>query len=261
MGKKLDLPAMIKKLLKVPRQYLRKTGFDFVRIGDPAVAFRTDHYLRHNARRLEHLASLRIPVAGLSVLDVGAGIGDHAEYYIDRGCDVTISDARPDNLRIAKKRYPGLDVRLLDLDRPGEWHRSFDVVHCYGVLYHLAKPAEALAFLARLTRRFLLLETCVAFGDDQAVHPTPEVPIDPTQAGSGSGCRPTRPWVFNELRRHFAHVYLPRTQPNHEEFPLDWSRPAEHRAPLQRAIFIASRDVIGNDALVPHLPTHQERHP
>ena len=41
-------------------------------------------YVRHNARRLEHLASLRIPVVRMTVLEVGAGIGDHSHYYMDR---------------------------------------------------------------------------------------------------------------------------------------------------------------------------------
>ena len=34
----------------------------------PAAFFHSHHYLRHNARRLEHLASLGLPVRGLSVL-------------------------------------------------------------------------------------------------------------------------------------------------------------------------------------------------
>ena len=51
--------------------------------------FHSWHYLRHNARRLEHLASLQIPIRGKSVLEIGAGIGDHSSYYLDRGCTVT----------------------------------------------------------------------------------------------------------------------------------------------------------------------------
>src|SRR5262245_59527575 len=40
--------------------------------------FHSDSYRRHNARRLEHLASLRLAVAHATVLEVGAGVGDHS---------------------------------------------------------------------------------------------------------------------------------------------------------------------------------------
>jgi hypothetical protein len=72
---------------------------------DPAASFHTLHYLRHNARRLEHLASLQVPVAGKSVLEVGAGIADHSHYYMDRDCTITITEARKENLQYLKMRY------------------------------------------------------------------------------------------------------------------------------------------------------------
>ena len=34
-------------------------------VGGPVQAFHSHHYLRHTARRQEHLASLRLPVAGM----------------------------------------------------------------------------------------------------------------------------------------------------------------------------------------------------
>lgn len=227
----------------------------------PVHHFHSDHYLRHNARRLEHLASLRIPVAGLSVLEVGAGIGDHSHYYIDRGCRVTITEARPENLTYLRTRYPDCSVQFLDMDSPaGVEGAPFDVVHCYGLLYHLSKPQQALAFLSQNTRRMLLLETCVSFGEGEEINLTGEAQSDPTQAFSGTGCRPTRAWVFGELRRLFDHVYLPATQPCHEEFPLDWTAPDKHEAGLQRAVFIASREPLENAVLTRSLVVHQRRH-
>ena len=99
------------------------------------------HYLRHNTRRLEHLASLRIPVAGMTVLEVGAGIGDYSHYYMDRNCQMTITEVKPINLHILKDRYPNHDVRQLNMEQPVPISNSaFDVVHCYGLLYHLSDP-------------------------------------------------------------------------------------------------------------------------
>lgn len=245
----------------ITRRVIRKTGFDIIRANDAVVNFHSDHYLRHNARRLEHLASLRITIAGMSVLEVGAGIGDHSHYYIDRGCVITITEARPKNLEYLRIRYPACNVQFLDMEHPSSIQGApFDVVHCYGLLYHLNNPDRAVEFLAQNVKKMLFLETCVSFGVGDHVNLTKEPQSNPTQAYSGTGCRPTRTWVFNKLQEVFKYVYLPKTQPCHEEFPLDWTAPEKHAVSFQRAIFIASREQLANDVLTPCLIMKQTRH-
>ncbi|HLA63772.1 MAG TPA: hypothetical protein VK610_05050 [Rhodothermales bacterium] len=231
-------------------------------IGSPALDFHADGYLQNNARRLEHLATLSLPLAGKTVLELGAGIGDHSHFYLDRGCLVTITEPRARNLRYLRRRYPGADVRALDVEHPAPLAGGpFEVTHSYGLLYHLGRPAEALDFMAGHTAGLLLLETRVSFGAEDEPHVVEEHAANPTQAASGRGCRPTRVWVWNRLRSLFPHVYVPRTQPNHAEFPLDWTRPDLHAAPLQRAIFVASRQPLDLPALAPTLLDRQDRHP
>jgi SAM-dependent methyltransferase len=228
---------------------------------NPVHNFHSNAYMRHNARRLEHLSSLRISVANRSVLEVGAGIGDHSGYFIDRGCKITITDARKENLRYLRDRYPGYEVQFLDMDNPTSVEGSpFDVVYCYGLLYHLAKPAEALSFLSQNSKGMLFLETCVSFGENEEINLIREPRTNPTQAYAGNGCRPTRVWIFKKLQELFQHVYLPITQPNHEEFPIDWDSPEKHTADLQRSIFIASREKINNEMLTTSLIKAQRRH-
>ncbi len=223
-------------------------------MNDPIKEFHSRHYLNHNARRLEHLASLRIPVSNKSVLEVGAGIGDHSGYYIFRNCPITITEARAENLELLKARYPGVPVQFLDMDNPSTPASApFDLVHCYGLLYHLQKPEQALKFLGRCTQEILFLETCVSFGDDDAVNLVEEDQNSTTQSFTGLGCRPTRPWLFKQLHDVFEYVYVPKTQPYHGEFPLDWSAPEKHKADLQRAIFIASREPLKNEILTQRL--------
>jgi ubiquinone/menaquinone biosynthesis C-methylase UbiE len=243
------------------KQVIRKTAFTIVRAHDPVTYFHSNQYLRQTARRLEHLASLRIAVAGMSVLEIGAGIGDLSHFYTDRGCAITITDARPENLEYLKTRYPDCRIQALDMEHPSPIEGSpFDVVHCYGLLYHLSDPGQALAFLSRSAGKLLFLETCVSFGDDDLVNPVSEKQYDLTQAYSGTGCRPTRSWLFNKLGEFFKYVYLPKTQPWHEEFPLDWTAPEKHAASLQRAVFIASHEPLEQDVLVPSLIMKQTRH-
>ena len=228
----------------------------------PVEAFHSDNYLRHTARRLEHLASLHIPVAGKSVLDVASGIGDHAQYYFDRGCRVTLSDGRPENLEVLRRRFPGAPVYLLDMEKPEELPGSpFEIVHCYGLLYHLGNPDVALDYLAKACSEILFLETCVTPGDHEEIHPVEEDPGNPTWAVSGKGCRPTRPWIFKRLQKHFAHVYVTTTQPNHPHFPVEWKNLQINDKVLTRAVFVAAHKPLECPWLVNFIPHHQTRHP
>ena len=63
---------------------------------------------------------------------------------------------------------------------------------------------------------------------------------------------------MNKLKALFAHVYVPRTQPAHEEFPLDWTgeQPSDR---LTRATFVASRRPIVNEQLLDFLPKRYTR--
>jgi SAM-dependent methyltransferase len=222
--------------------------------------FNSWHYQRHTQRRQEHLASLGLHLAGRSVLEVGAGIGDHTSFFLDRGCLVLVTEARPENLKVVRERYPDLDVRRLDLDDPpSEFAPTVEVVYCYGTLYHLARPAEALAFLAERTSDLLLLETCVSLGDALELNRVREKKRDFSQALEGTGCRPTRPWVWAELEKHFPFVYVTVTQPWHEEFPLDW-RAAVGDDGLTRSVFVAAKRELALSTLSPRLLDQQTRH-
>ncbi len=224
---------------------------------DPVALFHSEHYLRHNRQRQAHLASLNLDLAGLSVLEVGAGIGDHTCYFLERGCRVLSTDAREENLKVLRRRHPSIRTQQLNLDRPTpSFNEQFDIVYCYGLLYHLNHPAAALAFMAGCARRMLLLETRVSFGDGEFVNPCDEDARVPSFSAQGQGCRPTRPWVFHRLKELFPFVYMPLTQPDHEEFPLDWTVPPVGQ-PLTRSVFVACRQPICNPLFVQEIPMRQ----
>lgn len=226
---------------------------------DSISEFHSDHYVRHNQRRLEHLATLGLPFEGRSVIEVGAGIGDHTSFFLDRGCSVLTSDGRPENVELLRRRYPSIAVRQLDLDNPQpEFRETADIVYCYGTLYHLRRPAEALTFLARCCKSMMLVETRVSLGDDERLDIAEENSLNPSQALLGIGCRPTRLWVHQRLSELFPYVYMPKTQPWHPEFPVDWTIP-ESAGELTRAIFIASREPLRNRLLIEQIPERQER--
>jgi hypothetical protein len=204
--------------------------------------FHSNYYLRINQRRQEHLATLGLPLRNRTVWEVSAGIGDHTTFFLDRGCSVTTSDVRPELVKLLRERFPHVPAHLIDLDvPPEEFTGPFEVVYAYGVLYHLRRPGPALAYLAGRCGGLLLLETCVGYGDSREENPVEEPAQVASQAQSGQGCRPTRRFVWETLRNLFPYVYCPKTQPVHEQFPLNWSQPWG-KDQLRRAIFIGSRE-------------------
>lgn len=241
--------------------------------GTPQADFHSDRYLRNTARRLEHLASLGLDLDHKRVLEVGAGIGDLTTFFLDRDCTVHATEGRPGNFDVLRERYASeqnVSTALLDLDPPpsgvtlpGERaNATFDVVFCYGLLYHLSRPDLALDFLASATGGVLLLESIVkpagVPGGKGGANPWAENAELAGSAVSGTGSRPSRGWVWEQLKARFEHVYVPTTQPRHAEFPVDWTLPGYTSA--TRAIFIASRAPLNNARLSSELVTRQTRH-
>jgi hypothetical protein len=220
-----------------------------------ASVFRSTTYRSINARRLEHLAALRLPLFNRSVLEVGAGVGDLTSFFTDRGCTVTATDGRQGNVALLAGAHPNLESFRLDLDDPGtHLDKTFDLVFCYGTLYHLSRPEDAIGYLSARCGVMMLLETCVSFGTESRVEFVSEAP-EADQALHRVGCRPTRSWVYKQLERNFDFVYVPTVQPAHPEFPTDWrTAPA---TPLTRAVFVASRQPLVNPLLSTSLPQTQ----
>jgi len=224
-------------------------------VEDPFSVFLAPNAHAINHARQAHLASLGLDLKGKSVLEVGAGIGLHTPFFLERGCTVTVTDGRTENVAEIARRHPGVKTAIVDLevDRPIELGR-FDVIYCYGLLYHLSNPQRALARLADVCDGQLLLETAVSPG----AHDELLLVRDPdafNQAISGIGCRPTRLWILNRLKSLFGYGYIPRTQPDHVDFPADWVH-----TPIQtmhRSIFVGSRTPLALPTLTDQVPGEQ----
>ena len=213
--------------------------------------FHAPFYIRHNQRRLEHLASLGLDLHDKSVLEPGAGIGDHTLFYLDRGCRVTALEPRSDNCaafrrNMIESRTPNAgNVELVEADvwAMETMRQTFDIVHCYGLLYHLDDPARAIRAMAARTHGLLLLETCVSAGNDIAINIVAEPAQNPAQASGGTGCRPTRGWLVRELNEYFQYVSAPLMQPAHEEFPRQWENVQTIGVwDLKRVVLIAAHE-------------------
>src|SRR4051794_17705624 len=113
-------------------------------------------YLRHNQRRQEHLAGLGLALRNRTVLELGAGVGHHTTFFLDRGCLVTSVEPRAENcavyqssmqragyIALPQGRGPML-VQCAVEDIGAVLTEPFDIVYNYGLLYHTTDPALVL---------------------------------------------------------------------------------------------------------------------
>jgi hypothetical protein len=222
-------------------------------------AFQNPRYLRHNARRLEHLASLNLDLWGKSVLEFGAGIGDHSLFFLDRDCHVISIEPREENVACILQRH-AMEAATF----PKERHlvircgiedsglflgtARFPVVHNYGLLYHLSDPESFLRQSASRCEGLYLLETAVCDlieGDAAYV----EDKTDLTNSFNGACRLLSRREILDILSQCLPYVYIPVMQPAHEQFPKDWTAAPVARSNRHRAVFVGSTSPLSNPFL------------
>lgn len=222
-------------------------------------SFSSEFYSEITRARLVHLNKMNLPIWNMSVLEVGSGIGDFLKFFLERKCNVDSTDGREELVNFMKDKFqetPELNFFVLDMENPSS-EKNYDIVFCYGLLYHLENPEQAIEFMHSVCNNMLILETCVSNGTVDSINVCDEDKMDYTQSISGKGCRPSRQWIFRELKKRFHYVYVPKSQPSHSQFPLDWNK--VNTDDNNRAIFIASRNSIDNNLMVEELIDIHER--
>lgn len=207
--------------------------------------------------RMDHLAGLGLSFWHRRVLEVGAGIGNLTGFFKQSGCQIISTDGRFQNVNTMRKRHPDWEVYVADLNSPGSHNHlgHFDVIFCYGVLYHIADPERVLTDLAAVCNGLFLLETMVWPMDDGQIHPASENPVLIDQSLDGRGCRPARDWLWNTLQSLFPFVYASRTQPDHAQYPLHWPSQLSEA----RAVFVGAREELTLPTLIDRLPSDYAR--
>jgi len=228
----------------------------------PFESFDSEDAMLINRARQDHLASLGLNLVHQSILEVGAGVGRHTAFFEKLSCAVISTDARAENVAEHLRRFPHRQGRVFvaDLSVPGshQWFGQFDIVYCYGALYHLRDPTLCIRELAKNCRKLFLLETCVNPTDNGEINPVIEDRDNTTQSFDGVGCRPARDWVMQQLRQNFPFAYVTVTQPNHPDFELSWPVSSKRKG-LFRSVFVASRSPLVLPSLSSTLLAKQTR--
>lgn len=109
-----------------------------------------DWYDKHRSRELFEKSYLDMAICRMppnsKVLDLGCGTGQPiAEYFIEKGFQVTGVDGSKAQIEMAKVRVPGMkcfvsDMRQLDL------HEKFDCIIAWHSFFHLPKDDQRAMF-------------------------------------------------------------------------------------------------------------------
>lgn len=176
------------------------------------------------------------PIISLSrALDVGCGTGDFSRFLADRALQVTGVDGRLENANEARRRCPDIEFLAVDAeDLAAAQIGHFDLVLCFGLLYHLENPFRAIRQLHSVTDKLLLVEgMCIP--DSK---PTMSLFDESTAEDQGLNYvafYPSEPCLIKMLyRAGFPFVYRPRELPEHDLF-----RGSAWRKPV-RTILVAS---------------------
>jgi SAM-dependent methyltransferase len=217
--------------------------------------FDMDFYKAITDARLQHLESLSLPLSGKSLIDVGCGIGRFSTSLEKQGADVFCVDGRVENIEKLKELYPSRKCAVVDVESSDLLeHGNFDVVFCYGLLYHLSDPYGFIKNASKICGEMMIIETCIMDATDPMVRLVPEDSRNATQSLRPMGCRPSPSYVNTILEESgFEFIYKPVTLPAHPQFKYKLTNDYSYlkQGHLIRDIFIASRIKISTDLLRP----------
>ncbi|MED4912159.1 methyltransferase domain-containing protein [Brevibacillus centrosporus] len=223
-------------------------------ISTKTTVFDMPGYLEITQARLAHLASMNLHLSGKSIIDVGCGTGRLTEFLLNQGANVFAIDGREDNIQQLRMFYPNVRADVVDLETDELLkYGLFDIVFCYGILYHLSDPLHFIKNAEKLCRDMILIETCIT----DALEPICKIEVEDGTNNSQSihhaGSRPSPAYVIFCLKKAgFPFIYAPKEKPAHPQFHYTTQNNyASHQnGHLIREIIIASKNPVNSDQLV-----------
>jgi SAM-dependent methyltransferase len=190
------------------------------------------------------LEGLKPSVELVDGFDVGCGFGYFANVLNESGLRTGALDGRPENIAEASRRHPGIDFQVGNAESPSLAELgTFDVVSCFGLLYHLENPFAAVRNLAAMTGKVLVAESVVV-PNREPVAVLYEEEEDVDQGLTYYALIPSESLLVKALYVvGFEHVYVPSPLPDHPQFRAGSGKRR------RRAMLVASRQPLASPVL------------
>jgi FkbM family methyltransferase len=157
---------------------------------------------------------------GLSnAVDAGCGVGFFAQTLAECGLKVRGFDGRDENVAEARRRFAHIPFEQGDIEARSILQLGrFDLVLCFGLLYHLENPLLAIRHLRGLTEKCLLLES-MCLPEEKPSMLLREEPRQEDQSLTDVACYASEGSLVKMLyRAGFGIVYRVIPLPDHEDF-------------------------------------------
>src|SRR5229473_4122855 len=170
-----------------------------------------------------------------NAVDAGCGVGFFSQTLAECGLNVCGFDGRGENVEEARRRFAHIPFGEGDIEERAILQLGrFDLVLCFGLLYHLENPLLAIRNLHGLTEKCLLLES-MCLPEEKTSMLLRQEPHQDDQSLSDVACYPSEGSLVKMLyRAGFGAVYRVMPLPDHEDF----RETAEHAR--RRTVLLAS---------------------
>lgn len=169
---------------------------------------------------IRHVVARLKPALDLSrAVDTGCGVGFFSQTLAECGLNVCGFDGRGENVTEARSRFPHIPFEQADIEGKAILELGqFDLVLCFGLLYHLENPLLAVRHLRGLTGKCLLLES-MCLPEEKTAMLLREEPNQEDQSLSDVAWYPSEGTLVKMLYRGgFGSVYRVIPLPDHEDF-------------------------------------------
>src|SRR5712664_3632408 len=169
--------------------------------------------IQHVVTRLKRAVELS------NAVDAGCGVGFFSQTLSECGLNVCGFDGRAENVAEARRRFPHIPFEQGDIENRTILQLGrFDLVLCFGLLYHLENPVLAIRNLRGLTEKCLLLES-MCLPEEKPSMLLREEPRQEDQSLTEVACYPSEVSLVKMLyRAGFGMVYRVMPLPDHEDF-------------------------------------------
>lgn len=158
-----------------------------------------------------------MPIA--TAVDIGCGVGYFSDVLHSLGLKVLGLDAREQNVLEARRRYPHLRFETMDAEDQGLiGFGQFDLVFCFGLLYHLENPFRTIRSINKMAAQVALLEGVCYPSKESVMVLVDENSLD-DQGVANIAFVPSEACLLKMLYRSgFASCFLPISLPEHSYY-------------------------------------------